>query len=183
MQWLNKIQNRMRIARGNYVDIAPDVRIKRCSIIVKGKGNRLKIGSGSILRNVELEIVGENCTLEIDSGSIIGHGCYLSVKERSVTLKVGKRANLSRNVKIMCADGHDIMLDDQRINPAKDIVIGDRVWLADGAVILKGCHIGDDSVVGIHAVVTRNIPAGSIAAGNPARVVRDGITNRWEHTW
>jgi maltose O-acetyltransferase len=49
----------------------------------------------------------------------------------------------------------------------------ENVFIGDGTKILKGVTIGRDSVVGAGSVVTRSIPAGVIAAGNPARVVRD----------
>jgi maltose O-acetyltransferase len=52
------------------------------------------------------------------------------------------------------------------------IVIGDNVWLGGGVVVCPGVTIGPDTVVGAGAVVTRDLPAGVVAAGNPARVVR-----------
>lgn len=183
MNFLMRLQNKWRIAPGNHIEIADSARIKSCRVSIKGNNNRLVVAKGAYLRKVEVEIVGDNCTLEIGQDSIIGHGCYLSVKERGISLLIGKNANFSRNVRIMCADGHDILKENERVNPAGSIIIGSNVWLADGAVILKGVTVGDNAVVGIPAVVTRDVPAGSIAAGNPARIVREGITNRWEHTW
>lgn len=55
---------------------------------------------------------------------------------------------------------------------AKPITIGDNVWLGGGAIVLAGVTIGADTVVGAGAVVTRDLPAGVLAVGNPARVVR-----------
>ena len=52
------------------------------------------------------------------------------------------------------------------------IVIGDNAWLGGGAIVLPGVTIGADTVVGAGAVVTRDLPAGVVAVGNPARVVR-----------
>jgi acetyltransferase-like isoleucine patch superfamily enzyme len=51
--------------------------------------------------------------------------------------------------------------------------IGDNVWLGDHATVLKGVTIGDNSVVAARAVVTRDVPANVIVAGNPARVVKE----------
>ncbi|GAA4974245.1 sugar O-acetyltransferase [Actinoplanes utahensis] len=55
---------------------------------------------------------------------------------------------------------------------AQPIVIGDNVWLGSGAIVLPGVTIGDDTVVGAGAVVTKDLPAGVVAVGNPARVIR-----------
>ena len=53
------------------------------------------------------------------------------------------------------------------------ITLGDNVWLGGGAIVCPGVTIGDDTVVGAGAVVTRDLPAGVVAHGNPARVQRD----------
>lgn len=55
---------------------------------------------------------------------------------------------------------------------AKDIVIEDNVWIGANAVVLPGVHIGANSVIGAGAVVSRDIPADSLALGVPCRVVR-----------
>ena len=51
-------------------------------------------------------------------------------------------------------------------------MVGDNVWLGGGVVVLPGVTIGDDTVVGAGSVVTRDLPAGVVAVGNPARVIR-----------
>ena len=52
------------------------------------------------------------------------------------------------------------------------MIIGNNVWLGGNAVICPGVHIGDNAVIGAGSVVTRDIPAWSVAAGNPCRVIR-----------
>ena len=52
------------------------------------------------------------------------------------------------------------------------ITIGNRVWIGGGSTILSGVTIGDDAVIGAGSVVTRDIPPGVVAAGNPCRVLR-----------
>lgn len=62
------------------------------------------------------------------------------------------------------------------------VVIGDRVWIGEGATILAGARIGNGTIVGANSVVTGTLPENSIAAGAPARVLKqyDRATNRWQ---
>lgn len=55
---------------------------------------------------------------------------------------------------------------------AGPIRIGDTVWFGGGAIVLPGVTIGDCCVIGAGSVVTRDVPAGSVVAGNPARIIR-----------
>ena len=52
-------------------------------------------------------------------------------------------------------------------------MVGDNVWLGAGVIVCPGVTIGDDTVVGAGAVVTRDLPAGVVAMGVPARVLRE----------
>jgi acetyltransferase-like isoleucine patch superfamily enzyme len=83
-------------------------------------------------------------------------------------------------VRIMTSDAHPIfdVSTGERINPAADITIEPHVWLGLRSIILKGVTIGADTVIGAQAVVSKSIPAHSVAAGNPARVVRENVTWR-----
>lgn len=67
-------------------------------------------------------------------------------------------------------DRKDIPMSTQGIHTAP-VIIEDDVWIGIGAVILQGVRIGEGSIVGAGSVVTRNIPAGSIAVGVPARII------------
>ena len=62
--------------------------------------------------------------------------------------------------------------DDPRTGPDKAVIIEDNVWLGYGVKILKGVHIGKNSVIGAGSIVTKNIPANVIAAGNPCKVIK-----------
>lgn len=55
------------------------------------------------------------------------------------------------------------------------VVIGNNVWIGDKATILPGVTIGDGSVIAANAVVTKDVPAFSVVAGNPAHVIRKNV--------
>jgi maltose O-acetyltransferase len=56
---------------------------------------------------------------------------------------------------------------------SKPIVIEDNVWIGGGAILLPGVSIGRNAVVGAGAVIPRSVPANTVVAGNPARVIRE----------
>lgn len=55
------------------------------------------------------------------------------------------------------------------------VVIGNNVWIGDKATILPGVTIGDGAVIAANAVVTKDVPAYSVAAGNPARIIKKNV--------
>lgn len=71
--------------------------------------------------------------------------------------------------------GHplDPELRNQGLEYARPIRIGNNVWIGGGVSVLPGVTIGDNTMIGAGSVVTRNIPPGVVAAGNPCRVIRD----------
>jgi maltose O-acetyltransferase len=88
-------------------------------------------------------------------------------------IEIGDDAQIGPNVQILTAY-HPVDPDVRRtgLETAKPIHIGDNVWLGAGAILLPGITIGDNSVIGAGSVVTRDVPAGVIAFGNPCRVIR-----------
>ena len=138
---------------------------------------------GCRIKNSNIEIVNDNCTIEIGKNCIIGYNCYLSCKENNTKLIIKENCSLSRNIKIMTSDGHPIFNNNktttQRINNAKDIIINDNIWIADNVTILKGVTIMSNSIIAINSTLTKDVPSNSIFAGNPAKLVKENIL--WEH--
>ncbi len=171
---IQRLRNKIKIDNSSTIEIAKSVKIVGCHILIRGKKSHLVVESGTRLRNMSIEIIGDNCSVKIGKNCMIGDGCYLSVKE-GTHLVIGDECGLSRNIKLMTSDGHPIFKDGKRINEAKDIVLGSHIWIADNVTILKGCIIGDGSVVGINSTVTKDVPSASITVGNPAQVVQENI--------
>lgn len=65
---------------------------------------------------------------------------------------------------------------------SKPVVIGNNVWIGELCSVLPGVIIGENSIIGANSVVTKSIPANSIAVGNPAKVIKqfNFSTNKWE---
>lgn len=87
---------------------------------------------------------------------------------------IGKNVMLAPSVKIFTAT-HPVEYEARNtgIEFAKEIRIGDNVWIGGGAIINPGVTIGNHSVIGSGSVVTKDIPANVVAAGNPCKVIRE----------
>lgn len=103
--------------------------------------------------------------------------CFFAVSDYDNKVIVGKDCMFSNQIVIRTSDVHSILnTQGKRTNCGRDVIIGDRVWVAYGATILKGTNIGDDSIIGTQSVVAGlQVPAGSVVAGNPAKIVKQGI--------
>ena len=116
-----------------------------------------------------------------DGKIVIGDysGISGAVLSSRAEIRIGNHVNIGGNVRIFDHDFHSMDAMDRR-DPvidkrncrAEPVVIEDDVFVGANAIILKGVHIGARSIIGAGAVVTiRNIPADSVVAGNPARLV------------
>lgn len=181
--FITRLRNKIRVKSNNYVQVGKNTRIRYCNIHINGKNNQLIIHDGANLKGVSIELNGNNCFLEIGENCVIGENCFFSCREFETRLVIGKECMFSRNVKIMTSDGHDILRDGKRINPAKSIYIGTHVWLADNVTVLKGVAVGDGSIVGINSTVTKSLEANTISVGNPARTITNSINWQEELTY
>ena len=134
-----------------------------------------------------------NRGIRLGQGVFLGRGTILSCKDGDITL--GDHVNIGFHSEIfsgsqvtvgqyglfaaytyLVGGGHEFdkagvpVIEQQR--QSRGITVGDNVWLGAGAKVLDGVTLGDDVVVGAGGVVTEDLPAGSVAVGVPARVVR-----------
>ncbi len=124
--------------------------------------------------------VGEGCTIRppftCDYGYNISLGrgvflnfncCILDV----VAVSIGDMTQIGPGVQILTADHpRDPAERRQMLEFGRPITIGANVWIGGGALILPGVTIGDDAIIGAGSVVTRDVPPGATAVGNPARL-------------
>jgi maltose O-acetyltransferase len=121
---------------------------------------------------------------EIRPPFLCDYGAYLSVGARTFVnfglvaldaapITIGDDVQIGPQVQLLTPT-HPVDPDLRRARweAAEPIVVADNVWLGGGAIVLPGVTIGEDTVVGAGAVVSRDLPAGVVAVGNPARVIR-----------
>lgn len=89
-------------------------------------------------------------------------------------ISIGADCQIGPNVQLL-TPVHPIAAESRRAKEetAEPITIHDNVWLGGGVIVCPGVTIGENSVIGAGAVVTCDIPANSVAVGNPARVIRE----------
>lgn len=183
---------------GNTVEISEELRAKaQGSIILGGSGNHVRIADTAGIVNLYVRL-GHRCRFEIgpdfncqglnsfqardavlDIGRhLVCNGKLQIVMHEPSTLRIGDDCLLADHILMTTSDMHSILDAEsgKRINPARDVIIGDRVWLGLHALILKGSQIGSGSIVGAGSVVSGAIPENCSAAGNPARILRSGVT-------
>ena len=139
-----------------------------------GNGGIIEIGAGSTIRG--LLRVDDNSHIKIGHNTSFNRPCHLAATE-GATLEIGSECLFS-NATVRTSDLHSILNREtgERLNPAKGVTIEAKVWLGEQSTIMSGVRIGTSSIIGAGAIVTKSIPANCIAAGVPARVIKQNIT-------
>jgi acetyltransferase-like isoleucine patch superfamily enzyme len=121
------------------------------------------------------------CSLTALAGGQIRLGHHVGLNGTTITSKkrieIGDGTIIAPNVIIVDSDFHSHWPPESRFSPStgesdREVIIGRNVWIGMNSVILKGSHIGDNSIIGAGSLVTGAIPANVIAVGNPAKVLR-----------
>jgi acetyltransferase-like isoleucine patch superfamily enzyme len=110
----------------------------------------------------------------------IGDGTYVGTRvvlRAGLGIRLGRHVTLAANVVLSSDPGHPLDPIARRTEAApgedlRQMIVGDDVWIAEGATLLGGITVGDGAIVGAHAVVTKDVPPRTVVAGNPARVIK-----------
>lgn len=182
----------------NQVDIDRSVVVSSgVKIILAGSNNHLHIGEKTILSGGMIEMRNHDSSITIGSYCRLNGAFRCRARQTHIrigdhttmmmgqitlheagTITLGEDCMLSGGITMDVSDMHSILDKEtgERLNPPKDITIGDHVWLAQGVRVMKGAHIGQHTIIGSRAMVLGTIPAHSLAVGTPARIVRSGVT-------
>lgn len=146
-------------------------------ISISGHNNTVEIVNVKDLNRLKLQVIGNNCRVVIDEGTTM-NGAHLVCMGNGNELIIGKGCMFAAEIEVWASDSHPIYTVEKAntpINPSKSIHFADHVWVAQRACILKGVSIGENAIVGMASVVTKDVPASCIVAGNPAKVIKTGI--------
>ena len=111
---------------------------------------------GSYITMGRMSFINYNCTV-LDCGPVT----------------IGNHVLIGPNVQLIGATHPTDPVIRKKLEYGKPITIKDGAWIGAGATILPGITVGENAVVGAGAVVTKDVPANTIVAGNPARVLRE----------
>jgi acetyltransferase-like isoleucine patch superfamily enzyme len=116
----------------------------------------------------------ETAAISIGEGTIVNLGCMIAAAER---IEIGSHCMFANHCFLTDADHRfedpELPITWQGMNPKGPITIGDNCWFGTNCVVTGGVTIGERTVVGANSVVTKDLPPRVIAAGAPAKVIRE----------
>jgi len=128
-------------------------------------GRFVWIGDGSKIRCHE-------GVVEIGEKTVMGQECTISAYQR---VRIGEQCVIADRAMFIDFD-HGVVEVERPIRLQgiykRDVEVGSNVWIGYGACILRGVRVGDNSVIGTNAVVTKDVPANAVVGGSPARIIR-----------
>ncbi len=164
-------------------------RLQTDGLCFVGPGVSFEIGKGAVVRLGRWSWIGHGSKIrahegvvEIGAKSVLGQECTISAFKH---VSIGRECILADRVMLIDFD-HGVVEVERPIRMQgiykRDVQVGHNCWVGYGACILRGATVGDNSVIGTNAVVTDDLPANSVSAGIPARVLRmrkEPETLRW----
>lgn len=153
-------------------------RVNDCRFSIHGSNNKIIIHGHVVIDDCDFCMEDDNNVIEIFNNTWINPKVEFAAIE-GTRIVVGKDCMFSAYISLRTGDSHSVLNAETglRINPSKDIIISDHVWVGSGATILKGTVIGEDCVVSAKAVLAgKSFPHQSIIAGLPGEVKKRGIT-------
>ena len=138
---------------------------------------RIWLEQGSeLIVNGQFQVFGNSYIRVVKGGKLILNGGFINENVQITAgdvVEIEEGATVGRDVVIRSFDGHSICEDGYKVS--EPIKVGKHVWIGQGAIILKGVTIGEGAIVASGAIVTKDIPAGCLVAGVPARVIKENI--------
>lgn len=149
------------------------------AIRIRWNNNHLIINEGCVIgKGCSFWLEGNENTIEIGKNTTMTMRCHFNAQEHGTRIIIGEDCMFSNNIIVRTSDSHPIYNDSgERINIAKDVLLGSHVWIAPSSVVMKGSDVGSGCMIGSHSMVNNTIPENALAVGMPAKVVKEGV--RW----
>lgn len=143
----------------------------RSSILRMDKGSILQVnGNFSFYYGADV-VLFQGARLILGKDSYINSDCKIRCRKE---IRIGNKCAISHDFTIMDSDFHRINGKDL----SEPVIIGNHVWIGTRVTVLKGITIGDGCIVAAGSVVTKDIPPNCMAAGVPAKVLKEDVV--WE---
>ncbi len=144
----------------------------RRTTLYMGREARLRT-QGWVLMGPGIQIViGATAELRVGAGSYLSGNSQILARSR---ITVGSECAIAWDVMVMDSDSHSLSVAGEQRPQTDPVEIGNHVWIGAGVMILKGAKVGDGAVVAAGSLVTREIPPKCLAAGRPARVIKEDV--------
>ena len=169
------------LGNNNVIAIGDGSWLDNPKVFIRGNNNKISFGKNCkvIGGNTIFRIEGNNIEIIIGDNTSFRHSCIICAQEDNMSIEIGKDCMISNSVTIRTSDSHAIYSKDGnvRINEPRPVHVGNHVWIASKVLVLKGAKIGDGSIIGANAVVTKDVPENCLVVGTPATIVKKNI--RW----
>lgn len=164
----------------NEIIVGKNVSLRGVSFFIRGNGNRIVIGDNCSAVYSQFHIEQDGNEIMIGAGTTMhgrGHQAIHIAADEGSRIIIQEDCMLAHSTQIRSTDSHSIVdMEGNRLNPAKDIIIGAHCWIGLQCIILKGTQIPDHCVVAAGAVCSKAYTeTNCVLAGNPARVVKHQI--------
>ena len=167
--------------QGDHNEVIIKGAIGSSKIHVKGKNNTIKIDEGCGVENTVVVVNGVNCKVVIGKRTSVG-SMYMVCMGTENYIVIGEECMIADRVEIWATDSHPIFDESGKIcNPSKPIKIGNHVWLGKCAKVLKGVTIHDNAIIGMDALIKKEIPANSLVVGSDGRIIKSNVN--WNRTF
>jgi acetyltransferase-like isoleucine patch superfamily enzyme len=154
-------------------------RLQTDGLCFVGPGVTFEIGRGAVVRLGRWSWIGHDTKIrahegevEIGAKTVLGQECTISSFQR---VSIGRECIVADRAMLIDFD-HGVVETERPVREQgiykRDVRVGNNVWVGYGACFLRGVTVGDNSVVGTYAVVTRDVPDNAVVAGVPAHLLR-----------
>lgn len=154
--------------------VAEHADIYRSSIMIEGNDNQIIIEGNTRIYNLQVIIKSNNGLIYIGEYTSFGGGTVVCGGDGN-SITIGEKCMIAEGVEIWNSDTHVITYQGEHMNNDRPIQIHDHVWLGKDVTVLKGVTIGENAIVGMKSLVTKNINPNTINAGIPAKEIRDQV--------